>query len=290
MNALRLPTSNTTQATQVGNIMNMVYRDIEARNPNWWWLRTKRAFNTATAVQGTATVVYGGQDVTLSTAPASEHGSFMGRAMLVSNATDSTVYRISTHATGSASFTLDAAYVSMSTTSASVTVYKDSYDAPSDFNRPVYLSANGGATVVRVVGAEEMAGLKQWDTTEGAPTAVTLEGFRTAGDFTTPRQIVVHPWPDVPHRLELAYQRTLNSEASGETRFLIPDEYIQVLVYGTLARAYPIMLDDADRGQTFERDFNDVMALMTATQRKWEGNPRLEIVDQYRGFYRRRSR
>lgn len=210
--------------------------------------------------------------------------------MLVSNATDNAVYRVLTHATGSGSFTLDAPYVSTSTDSASLTIYKDRYDAPADFGRPRYLTRFGTSQRVQAIGPDEMAALKQSDTSVGAPAAVTLEDFFVTGDPTSRRQLVVHPWPDVPYRLELEYQRTPNTEVSGETRFLIPDEYSQILIYGTLARAYPAMMDDVDRGQVYERLFNDLLAMLVATQRKWEGLPRMQPVDYYRGFYARGRR
>lgn len=292
MNMLRLPTSNTSQATQVGYILNEVYRDILARNPNWWFLQKKMVFNTATGLEGVAaTVVNGSVTVTLTTAPGSEYQSFMGRAMFVGNATDnSTAYRVAVHATGSASIELDAAYVGASTTSASLNIYKDRYDAPADFGRPRYLQRFGYSNRVEPCGPEEMATLKGYDTSTGAPQHITMEDFRTVGDMTDRRQIVLHPYPDIPYRCELAYQQTSNAEVSGETRFYIPDDYAQVLVYGALARAYPAMLDDSERGLYYQNLFNDLVALMVATQRKWEGNPQMVPRDHYRQFYRRGRR
>ena len=51
-NALRIPTSNTTETAKVTALMNEVYRDIGARYPAWWW-RRKRQTVTYRITSGT---------------------------------------------------------------------------------------------------------------------------------------------------------------------------------------------------------------------------------------------
>src|SRR3990167_10760845 len=76
MNELRIPTSDTTQKTRVQNIINLVFRDIAARNPTWYWLRKRQIINIATAFEaGTASVTPGVTLVTLTIAPSAAVGA-----------------------------------------------------------------------------------------------------------------------------------------------------------------------------------------------------------------------
>ena len=97
----------------------------------------------------------------------------------------------------------------------------------------------------------------------------------------------MHPFPDIPYRVEVYYRQSGNIELSGTARPLIPDEYAQVLVYGALARGYPIFLNDTERGSYFQQLFNDIIGLMVAQARRHEGHPQIAPRDSYRGFYRR---
>ena len=90
--------------------------------------------------------------------------------------------------------------------------------------------------------------------------------------------------------MDLEYIQTLNTEVSGTTRFLIPDDYVQVLIYGTLSRAYPIMLADSERGMYYSGLYNAALDQMVMTQRQQEGFPTTQPADSYRQFYRRERR
>jgi hypothetical protein len=279
--------------TRLQAIINEVYRDVCVRYPAWPWLRKRAIINTATKFEtGTASVTPGVADVTITTAPSAAFGSFINRVFTVSgNAEDpNAIYRISNHVAGNATLLLDAGYTGATNSAAAFTIYQDAYDLATDCHRVLHLKRFGWALPMRAIGPEEMANLKAFDASEGAPQTFTVSEYDTNGDPTTARQLVVHPYPDTPYRLEIFYTVTPNTELSGSTRPLIPDEYVQVLIYGALARGYPVFLNDTERGQMYTQLFNDTLGLMVTTQRQQEDNAGVAPRDQYRSFYHRGQR
>jgi len=294
MHALRIPTSDSTQASRIAELINTVYRDIGAKYRWWWWRQAREVINTATPfgpVHGTVTVTYGSTAITFSETPKSEFGSFLNRSLRVDGtASDSgAVYRIATHATGMATAVLDAPYTNPSTAS-TFFLAADRYDLAADCGSVRFVQRFGYQTPLQQTDPEAIESLKAFDVTEGKPQMWTVFEARTSGDPTTRRQLVVHPYPDEVYRLVVFYERTLNTEVSGTTRFLIPDDYVEILFYGVLAEGYPIFLNDTERGQYYRQKFNDLLNLMTARMREQEGNPRISVRDDYRRFYRRGSR
>ena len=292
-NQLRIPTSDTTQMTRIQAIINEVYRDVVARYPGWYWLRKRAVVNTATAFSsGTASVTPGVTTVTLTIAPSSGFGSFVNRVFTVpGNAEDpNAVYRIATHTAGLATLLLDAGYTGATDSAAAYHIYQDAYDLATDCNRVLHVKRFGLRNAVTMIGPMEMAGLKESDTSEGAPRVATVSEFDTSGDPTTARQLVVHPYPDTPYRMEIFYTQSPNTELSGTTRPLIPDDFVQVLIYGALARGFPIFLNDTERGASHEALFTGMLGLMVSNQRQQEDNPGVAPRDNYRGFYRRGQR
>lgn len=287
MNRLRIPTTNTTEAAKVRALINDVYRDIGMKF-DWWWLVKRQVINTVDDIStGTVAVTNGSASITFSSAPTS---SVAGRVLLVPGDTrdSGAVYRISTHTAGSASATLDATYTGDTASAASYNVYQDTYDLAADVGKPLHVRRYGYSWPLDLVGPEEIHGIKIYDLSEGKPQMASVIDFDTSGDPTTQKQLVVHPYPDDTYRLEISYKQTLNTELSGSTRPLIPDDYLSALEYGTLARGYPIFLDDVERGTFFLGLFNDIMALMTLAQQEKTGDrPRIKVRDQYRSFYRR---
>jgi len=292
MNSLRIRTSDAEQAGRVDDIINQVYRDVGAKYRWWWWRQKRQIINTATPFDsGTVTATHGSVSLTFSSTPPSEYGSFANRMLIVDGlASDSgAVYRIQTHVAGLATAALDAPFSDQATTSA-FTVYQDAYDLATDCASVRFVQRFGSQQPLQDYPAERLMGIKGWDVSEGKPLVWTVFETDTSGDPSTARQLVVHPYPDGVYRLVVFYEQTLNTELSGGAALLIPDGYAQVLVYGTLSRAYPILLNDTERGTYYLQLFNDVVNLMVRQQREQEGNPRVVYEDTYRQFYRRGRR
>ncbi len=288
MGDLRLPESNTTQFTRVLAILNGVYRDIMAKY-TWYWLVKRQVFNTTAKVTtGTVDVTFGGTLATLSVAST---GSYTNRKLVVqSGATDSAVYRIADNTSGFSTFSLDAGYTNATAASVSYSIFTDEYSLATDCGRVLFAKRFGFTQRLELIAAEEMHIVKGFDTSEGQPQTAALFEFQTTGDPTTQRRIMLWPYPDQAYRLEVYYKQSGNVELSGTARPLIPDEYAQVLVYGTLARAYPIMVNDTERGAYYQTLFNDVLNLMVAQQREYEGHPSMVPRESHRGFYTKTKR
>lgn len=288
MNSLRIPTSTTAEATKVAALVNEVYRDIYAKY-DWYWLVKREVITTSDDIAtGTLSVTNASTAITFSSAPTP---SVAGRKLLVTGNTDSgAVYRVASHTAAATAATLDDEYTGDTNTAAAYRVFHDTYDLASDCGKVLHITRYGFDQPMTDVGAYAMLDLKAYDQSVCKPQYYAVIDFDTTGDSTTQRQLVVHPYPDSDYRLEVHYKRTLNTELSGTTRPLIPDDYVQVLVYGTLARAFPVMLNDTERGTFYQNLFNDLMALMTAQHRQSETPPRYVPQDAHRRYYRSRNR
>lgn len=289
-NALRIPTSNTTEMTKLRGLANIVYRDIRLKYPDWPSLRKRQVINTSDDISaGTVSVTNGSTSFTYSSAPSV---STAGRVLLVTGETTDSgvVMRISAHTASSTSGTFDAAYSGTTNATASYRVYHDTYDMATDVGEVRFVKRDGYPWPVRIIPPEEMLQVKQYSTETGKPHLAAVYDYDTSGDPTTQKQLVIHPYPDATYRMEVHYQQTLNTELSGSTRPLIPDDLFQLLYYGTLARGYPIFLNDLERGAFFQALFNDLLALAVATNRRHEAHPGIRPDDTYRGHFRSRRR
>lgn len=293
MNQLRMPTTNTTELAKIRALLNEVYRDIAIKY-DFWFLWKRTAINTVDDYStGTVNVTAASTSVTLSSAPSTSvgsTGSFANSMFYVTgNAVDpGALFRVESHTAGATSIVIDAGYTGATATAASYRLWTDTYSLPADVMKVMKVKRYGWRDALLKLGPAEMADLKTRDSSRtGAPQAWTVMDFVTTGDPTTRRSLVVHPMPDATYRLEIFYKQQLNTEISSTTQPLMPDEYRQILVYGALARGYPIFLSDTERGQFFQGLFNDMLNLMTAAHREYaQDYPRIEP----RGYERSQSR
>jgi hypothetical protein len=292
MNQLRLPTTNTAEAAKVAAVINEVYRDIAAKQ-DWWWLLKRSVINiTPRITTPTANVALNSTTGTFSAAPTqnSVNISVAGFILSPSGAdADPALYRItSTHVAGDTAFAIDAGYTNATSTAATVRLYQDAYSLPTDCGKVIHVKRYGHPLPLRRMGIEELSWLKQQDRSEGAPQGYAVYDHATTGDPTSARLIQIYPFPDDNYyRLEVHYKQTLNTELSSTTRPHIPDDFSQVLIYGTLSRGYPIFLNDVERGKYWQQLFNDMMALMSAQQKEYAGD-KSGIAPE--GNYRPRNR
>ncbi len=288
MNALRLPDTAGTQQTRVLDTLNEVYRDILAKY-TWYWLVKRQVFNTTAKVTtGTVNLTAASTSGTLSVASTA---SYTDRKLVVpTNASDSAVYRIADNTSGFSTFSLDAGFTNATAASVSYTIYADEYNLATDCGRVLFMKRFGFTQRLEILGPEELQIVKGFDVSEGQPQVAALQDFQTSGDPSTARRLILWPYPDKAYRLEVWYKQRGNAELATNSTPLIPDEYAQVLVYGTLSRAYPTMLNDTTRGQYYLGLFNDVLNLMVAQQREYEGHPSIVPRDSHRQFYSKNKR
>lgn len=273
-NALRIPTTNTTEMAKIAGVINAVYRDIAAKQ-DWWWLLKRSVINTAAKVtDGTLNLTAASTSFTFSVAPqrnAVNVSVALNRVVIPGQANDTlAVYMVtSSHTAGLTAAQFDAAYTDVTSTAAAYRLYQDAYDLPTDCGKVMNVMRYGEVLPLRRVGIEEMSQWKLFDQTEGRPEAYSVYDFNVTGDPTSARRIQFHPYPDKMYRLEVWYKQNLNTELASTTQPFIPDDYREVLYYGALARGYPVFLNDLERGKYFQTLFNDLMALMAAQQREY---------------------
>src|SRR5574342_305029 len=206
MNALRIPTSNTTEQAKVKNLINAVYRDIYMKRD--WQFSTKRAVINTTAklvaaepnilsvtAPSSVSLTINSTSVTFASAITQDIAGFV---MLVpGQANDSgAVYRVNTHGGASAAATLDAKYTDVTSTAATYRLYQDAYSLPTDTLKVLNIKRFGEYSPLRRLGIEAMSQLKLTDTSEGKPEAYAVFDYATTGDPTAAKLLQIHPYQD----------------------------------------------------------------------------------------------
>lgn len=285
MNTLRLSPTNAVEQAKVKDLINNVYRDICAKQ-DWSWLEKRQIVNTVAKYDtGTLDVSLGSTAFTFSAAPSQ---NVVGDSVLVpGNVNDAgAVYRVGSSGAG---YSFDAAFTGATSTAAAFRLYHDTIPLNADVSKLLQIKRFGEVEPIRLIGKNAMAQLKIVDSGEGKPEVACLDEYQTTGDPSTAKLLWIHPYPDKAYRLEVLYKQWQVTELSGTARPLIPDEYAQVLVYGSIARGYSIFLADLERAQQWTALFNDVLSLMAAQQKEYtRDNPGVNPADDYRRIRRRR--
>ena len=298
MNNLRIPVSNAAERVKVQAVINEVYRDICAKQ-DWWWLKKEVIINTTPKIEtGTVSLTQNSTSVTFTDIPVFQNpDGTTGAQVDITNwmlsipgaASDPlALYRLTNYTLGSVTATLEGAYTGVTDTAAGYRLYQDAYSLPVDCGKILSFQRFGEVLPAQRVGIEQMLQVKQYDRREGRPEMYSVYDFFGTGDPMTRRQLQIHPFPDKMYRMQLWYKQSLNTELANQVQPFIPDDYRQVLVYGSLSRCYAIFLNDLDRSSYFLNMFNDVMALMSAQQKEYADDKSQITPDMT--MYRRRSR
>jgi hypothetical protein len=309
MNSLRIPVSNATERAKVSAVINETYRDICAKQ-DWWWLKKRVGINTeAKITAGTVSVIEASRTVEFSDVPRRRHldSTLVGGVMwllgwklfIPGQAADpGAIYPIAVHTVGEVDALLESYYTGPTDSAAGYRLYADSYPLPLDCDKVLSFQRFGRMEPATRVGIEEMLRIKQTDTSEGPPELYSVYDHYPTGDLPDElptnelvlnnRLLQIHPYPDKAYRMEIWYKQHLNTELFGTTQPYLPDSYRQVLVYGALSRAYPIFLNDTERGQVYLGLFNDLMALMSAQNKEYADDKTMLVPDM--SPYRRRQR
>lgn len=288
MNNLRIPVTNLIEQAKVNALINEVYRDIYVKH-DWWWLVKHAVINTGPKINtGTLAATQNNTTVNFTDVPMQFGGNvtIAGYAMLVpSNVDDpNAVYRIEGHTAPATVAVLDGAYTGETVTASGFDLYQDRYALPVDLGKLLGVTRYGSTRPLDRWGIERMQMAKQTDRSENRPMAYTIYDFVTTGDPTTQRLLWVHPYPDKAYRMDVYYKQELNTEMACSDQGYMPDEYRQLLVYGALARGYPIFHKDKERGQFFQALFNDALALMVAQHKEYAADQ--ASVAPQRGYRR----
>lgn len=271
MNELRMPVSNLTERTKIQRVVSGIYGDICAKS-DWWWLTRRTVINTTPKITtGTVSLTQNSTAITFSTAPQqfSANVSVLNFTLSIpGNAIDSlALYQITAHTSGATTATLDGAYTGSTDTAAAFRLYQTLYALPAKTAKLLHVLRYGQRDPLRRMGIEDLTYLQQTDRSEGKPQAYSIYDLSTDNSIGTPRLLQLYPFPDQAYRLTLHYKVQQLSDTS--TDLDLPIDFQQTLIYGGLARCYPIFLNDLERGTFYQALFNDVMALMTSQQREY---------------------
>ncbi len=293
MNELRIPTSNVTERAKIQRVVSNVYGDICSK-ADWWWTQRKTVVNTTPKItDGTVAVTENSTTLTFSTAPQNFSANVDVTNCVITipgNAVDSlAVYRIISHTAGAVVATLDAAYTGTTGTAEAYRLYRVAYNLPDDVAKLTMVKRYGWREPLVRMGIEDYSAAQQINQMEGKPQAYSIYDFRTDDNVNSKRLLWVWPFPDLAYRMEVWYK--VQQQADASTDLDLPIDYQQALIYGTLARAYAVFINDLERSAFFQALFNDVMALMAAQQREYASDKPgvAPVMDMYRrGTSRRR--
>lgn len=270
MNELRMPVSNLTERTKIQRVVSGVYADICAKNDWWWLLRTQVVNTTPKITAGTVAVTANSTTITFSTAPQqfSANVSVAGFTLMIDGNTPDSLarYTIDTHVSGATAATLDFVYTGATNATASYKLYQTAYILPNKASKLIHVLRYGYREPLQRLGIEDLSYLQQSRTEEGKPRAYSIYDF-VSNDPSGRRYLQVFPFPDQAYRLLVHYK--IQNTADTSTDLDLPLDYQQVLIYGGIARGYPIFLNDLERGSFYQSLFNDVMALMVSQQREY---------------------
>jgi hypothetical protein len=271
MNELRIPVSNLSERTKITRIVTNVYGDLCSK-ADWWWLLRQQSKNTRPKIDsGTVSVTEDSTAITFSTTPTefSVAASVEGRVLVIPSSTPDSlaVYRIVSHTVGTTAAVLDAEYTGATDTAAAYRCYKTAYTVPTDCAKLLEVRRFGQRQPLEPMGIQDLNYLYQTQQQEGKPLAYSIFEFVTPDDPSSARLLQLWPFPDNAYRIELWYKHLQAGDVT--TDLDLPIDYQQALIYGGLARGYPIFLNDLERGAFFQGLFNDVVALMTTQQREY---------------------
>jgi hypothetical protein len=290
MRKLRLQVTDGTQRPRVLEVLDEVYRDVALRH-EWAWLYRVSSTNTLPEyTDGTATVVHGSSDIVLAPAPTSVLGDFVGRVFIPqgSVADPGVLYQIIEHDAGTALISISSLYNGETQGDLTFRIYHDAYALPLDMERLIAMRRFGEQLSMKRIGPQEMFHLKSHDMRVGKPEVYSVFDHEVTGQPRTAKLLHIHPYPDKAYRIEILYKQSVRVPLTETTPLFIPDSMVQVLLYGSLEMAYPIIHNDIERGMVYGARFKDVLNLMVASHRYDETPPRMVVQDDYRRFYQRR--
>lgn len=286
-NALKIPVTNTAEMTKLAAVINETYRDLYATR-DWPFLLKRAVINTVARIDaGTVQVAQGSPNIIFSTVPQrnSQNVSVAGNVLLIPGAAQDSnaVYRILSHTGGLTTATLDADYTDITNTAAGYRLYQDGYSLPADTGKVLNVRRFGFREPMQRMGIEEIGFLKETDQSENKPLAYAVYDYATTGDPTSAKLLQVYPYPDQMYRLEIYYKQQLNTELSGTTQPFIPDEFRQLIFYGTLALGFVQFQKDPESAKFYQDKYNNTLALVTSTITEYASDhPGIRPVNAYR--------
>lgn len=290
---LKIPSSDTTTLDRVKRNINIAYHQV-ATHTEWPWLMKRtdivhRKYH-AEGTSDTASVTNDSTTVTLSSAPDSGLGSFVGYFLKIEGG--SVVYTVASHTAGSASLTLSAAYQGTTNATAGFKIWTDRLNLPTDARLVTTITHDRSSREVLPIGLQKFDELSQVNRAlTDTPKYFALDDFYdpSTGDAETEtdryRRVRIYPAVyDEGQIMHVTYIQEVDELDADGDEPAIPLEDRIVLVYGALALSWSRDRDPEAAGMN-ERKFMQKLSAMAA--RLTQERPRLEIDPSY--MYLRRN-
>lgn len=270
-------------------IINDLIREIWSKY-DWTFSHSRQILTTSASITtGTVEVTKSSTSITFSSAPVDSVDQWI--LLIDGNEVENALFRIGDHTAGATAATLESPYTGTTNPTTAYKLYKDEFDLNSDVAKVLFVQRYGYPHPLHKLNWTEMLQIKGYDRSEGPPQIWAVNDFNDSGDPTTQKQLLIHPFPDDTYQLEVHHKKTLDTEYAGSSQLPIPDDYLHLIEWGVLAHAYPIFLNDAQRGSYYMTRYVDSLNLAVAQFRDEEGGqPQTIPQDMYRSFYRKGRR
>lgn len=237
---------SSDRETDAKRYIQASYISVVGEGFPWPWAKKEPPGVLTTSAEittGTVAVTNNSATITFSSAPSA---SVAGRKFFVD--ADGVIYRISAHTGGSATATLDSAYLGTTNAAAAYHVFQDEYDLASDFLRPFgkrFLRDMHGRYALDLIGEDELSGRYAYPGASG-----TVPRYAT---MVAEKRIRLTPWPNEARRYEYAYVfhpgvLDFTGAGAGDTPIIQPAEDRIVLSFFALAHLLHDKNDDRAAG------------------------------------------
>lgn len=294
--ALGVQSSDTIATNKIKRLINMVYLDEVVPAKRWKWLEKETtAMHDAYYAVGTATVTNDSTTVTLNTAPNVSLGSFKGYKFAVDGFAE--IYEVSAHTAASASVTLDAQYLGITSSTVNFKIWRDKVNLPANARETVEVWHARMPSSMKGVGPQDF--IKYVNTNpkaEGFPSVFNTTDFfdPSTGDDETEsdryRRLEIYPSITLtPVTIKIKYIEEVDALEDDTDEPVIPINDRMVLYYGTLAHAWSIIARDEEMSLKAERQFATKLARMMGNVDEGFDQPKLGASSSYLSSIRSRG-
>lgn len=241
-----LDLTNSDDLSSIKAWINATYQTVSGLY-SWDWLFKQATIQTvADITTGSATVAANSTTCVLSAAPtnAGSNISVANQWMIKFEDVSADWYFISSHTSGSASLTLSVPFVGSSNlTAGSYILRKVLYTLPTDLDKIIDIRQQIASNKLTHVDARSFDRVTPDPSATGTPQYYSFVGRDTSTSANW--QISLYPTPDAILNLQTKYYRHITELSSGTDEPLMPKNWHDCLIYGSLYMfGHPFMDDD----------------------------------------------
>lgn len=248
-NELKIQSTDTESLNRIKQTINMVYQDEVIPFKRWWWLLGSVDVQTIPFVgNGTADVTPLTAAITLSIAPSSTLGSFVGYYFSVDNYSE--VYTIDSHTAGSTAITISKPYTGPLNATASYKIWTDKLALPTNLRESVEIRHDHFRSTMTGLGFQELRRvITASPKAEGRPTYFNVTDYKDPstgdGEHESDRFRILQIYPSVfssTVTMHVDYVKEAPWLDDDSDEPVLPLEDRIVLYYGALAQLWSSLM------------------------------------------------